>query len=211
MRIVSINCSKGQTVLWKGKEVRTSIFKTPVDGPVMIERLNVAGDRQSDLRVHGGLDKAVYSYDLQDYDWWRAELNKELTPGAFGENLTTDGVLDRTICVGDVVQVGSALLQASQPRLPCYKLGVKFEDELMPKRFMKARRWGIYFRVLQEGLVQADDEVTLITEEPQRVTIAQLAEMATTRTPDISLIERALAIPSLTESWKNALSEIALQ
>ena len=211
MRIVSINCSTGKTVIWKGKPVRTSIFKTPVAGRINIGKLNVEGDLQSDLRVHGGPDKAVYSYDLQDYVWWREELKSELSPGGFGENLTTEGLSDHEVCVGDILKAGTAVLQAVQPRLPCYKLAVKFQDDLMPKRFMKAGRWGIYFRVLEEGAVEAGDTIQLVSSEPQRVRIADLAQIFTGAVTDRTLIRRALAIPSLVESWRNTLIEMEFQ
>jgi MOSC domain-containing protein YiiM len=117
MRIISINCSLEQDVFWNGKAVKTGIFKTSVSGPVPIRFLNLEGDRQADLRAHGGVDKAVYSYDREDYSWWENELQRELAPGAFGENLTTEGLLDREVCVGDTIRAGSAVLQAVQPRM----------------------------------------------------------------------------------------------
>jgi MOSC domain-containing protein YiiM len=209
MRIISINESAGETMVWKGNPVLTGIFKKPVVGRVKISELNVAGDRQCDLKVHGGYDRAVYSYDLQDYAWWRKELNRELSPGDFGENLTTEGLLDRDVCAGDIIRAGDAILQATLPRLPCYKLAMKFQDDLMPRRFVHAGRWGIYFRVLEEGTVEAGDAIEFVSREPQHVSIADLARFATGNTIDIGWVRRALAISSLVQSWRNKLSEIA--
>jgi MOSC domain-containing protein YiiM len=193
----------GMAVTWKGRTVRTGIFKSPVLGKVMIRKLNLETDRQSDLRVHGGPDKAIYSYDFHDYVYWKETLERDLSPGAFGENLTTEGLQDRDVFVGDVLKMGEAVLQAVQPRLPCYKLGLRFEDDLMPKRFMQAKRWGIYFRVLQEGAVEAGDAIEFIDRDPQALSIADLAALVTE--PDPQVIQRALSIPSLNESWRENL------
>jgi MOSC domain-containing protein YiiM len=207
MRILSVNSSKGITVDWNGRKVHTGIFKSPVLGKVMIRKHNLETDRQSDLRVHGGPDKAIYSYDDQDYQYWKQTLQRELSPGAFGENLTTEGLSDRDVFVGDILKVGQAVLQAVQPRLPCYKLGIRFGDDFMPKRFMEAERWGIYFRVLEEGTVEAGDAIEFINRDPQAFSVADLASILSN--PDAQKIERALAISSLTEGWRNSLIKIS--
>ncbi len=209
-RIVSVNCSLGRTVVWKDRRVQTGIFKAPVPGPVMVRKLNVDGDRQSDLKVHGGPDKAVYSYDIQDYWFWESEMDRPLPHGMFGENLTTEGLLDREVCVGDVLNAGkTVLLQATQPRLPCYKLGIKFQDEGMVRRFTQAGRWGVYFRVLEEGLISAGDALTFVSRDPHQVTIDSLARISTGQPVDPELIRRALDVPSLTPRWRQKLLEIA--
>ncbi len=187
--------------------LQTGIFKTPVSAPVMVRKLNLDGDRQSDLSVHGGPDKAVYSYDVEDYRYWKSELDRELSPGMFGENLTTEGLLDRNVCSGDVRVVGGAVLQAVQPRLPCYKLSVKFQDDQMPKRFVRAGRWGIYFRVIEEGIVRMGDSIAFASRDPRGVTIDALAQMAIGQAVDPELIRRALEVPCLAEGWRDSLQE----
>jgi MOSC domain-containing protein YiiM len=197
----------GKTVFWKGRSVVTGIFKTPVQGPVAVRKLNLDGDRQSDLTVHGGYDKAVYSYAREDYVWWKEKLGRELEPGAFGENLTTEGLNDREVFIGDVLRAGTAMLQVVQPRLPCYKLGIKFGDDLMPKKFMQAARWGIYFRVLEEGIVEAGDSVEFVNRDRQRVSVSELASLASPAHLDVSLLNRALGISSLNQDWQEMLEE----
>jgi MOSC domain-containing protein YiiM len=208
MRIISVNCSMGKTVFWKGRTIETSIFKEPVVGRVAVGEINVEGDRQGDLTVHGGRDKAVYSYASENYLWWQSELKRELKPGAFGENLTTAGLEESSVLIGDVLRVGTAILQVVQPRLPCYKLGIKFEDDRMPKRFMKAARWGIYFRVLEEGTLESGDPIEFVSRDPHQVNISDLASLASTDKSNLSLIHRALAIPSLNLEWRTMLQEV---
>lgn len=208
MNIVSVNCSMGRTVNFNGGSLETGIFKVPVAGPVPVGKTNLQGDRQSDLEVHGGVDKAVYSYSMADLEWWRRELGREdLQPGAFGENLTTDGLDEKTVYLGDVLRVGTAVLQAVQPRLPCYKLGIKFGDQMMPKRFMRAARWGIYFRVLEEGFVEAGSPIEFMDRDPQRVSINDLASLVTHADGKEDLVRRALAVSSLNRNWRAMLEE----
>jgi len=209
MKIISVNVSSGKTVRWKGRAVETGIFKEPVTGTIAIAKLNIEGDRQSDLRVHGGANKAIYSYDIEDYLWWNRALGYELKPGAFGENLTTEGMPDREISIGDTFKVGTAVLQAVQPRLPCYKLGLKFNDEQMPERFMSAERWGIYYRVLEEGSVAAGDEVELISRDPNHVRIADLPRLLGGEFIDEDLILRAVAVEAMPPEWKNKVIRLA--
>ena len=209
MRIVSVNSSLGKTVEWKGRTVQTGIFKARVQGPAMIRKLNLEGDRPSDLTVHGGVDKAIYSYDWEDYAWWIRTLGRNLDPGAFGENLTTEGVLDREISAGDVLRFGSAILQAVQPRLPCYKLSVKFDDDQMTKRFMQAERWGIYYRVLEEGTVKAGDTIEFVAKDPNRVRIADLPRMMAGDMVDEDLLRRAMAVEAIPVSWKEIIVDMA--
>jgi MOSC domain-containing protein YiiM len=211
MKIISINVSTGKTVMWKGRPVPTGIFKEPVSGNVMIHRLNIEGDQQSDLRVHGGANKAIYSYDIEDYFWWNRALGRELKPGAFGENLTTEGMIDREISIGDTFKVGTAVLQAVQPRLPCYKLGLKFDDEHMPDRFMAAERWGIYYRVLEEGTVAAGDSVESLTRDRNRVRIADIPRLLSDELIDEDLIVRALQVEAMAPEWKNKVLRLAKQ
>lgn len=171
MQVVSVNVGQPREILWKGKAVQTGIFKAPVTGPVAVLAEQLAGDGQADRRVHGGPDKAIYAYDLAHYAFWQRQLPATaFTAGIFGENLTTNGLLEHEVHLGDTFTVGTAVLLAVQPRLPCVKLGIRFGDERMPVRFQQARRSGIYFRVLQPGTLQAGDAITLL--EPARVPIS---------------------------------------
>src|SRR5215470_14852392 len=152
MRIVSVNVGLPREIVWKGVTVRTAIFKEPVAGAVAIRELNLAGDQQADLSVHGGSDKAVYAYPAEHYEYWRKQLpDVSLSWGAFGENLTTDALWEDTLCVGDLLRVGSAVLQITQPRMPCYKLALRFNRDDMIKRFLLSGRSGFYFSVIEQG------------------------------------------------------------
>ena len=162
MPITSVNVGQPREVLWKGKTIQTGIFKVPVAGPVAVLADRLAGDDQADRRVHGGPEKAIYAYDLAHYAFWQSQLpDTALTPGIFGENLTTSGLPDHEVCLGDTFAVGTAVLVALQPRLPCVKLGLRFHDEHFVRRFQEARRSGIYFGVRQPGQVQAGDALVL--------------------------------------------------
>src|SRR6266568_969087 len=152
MKILSVNVGMPKEVSWQGKLVTTGIFKEPVNAPVMLRTLNLDGDRQADLTVHGGVTKAVYAYPSEHYDYWRAELpDVDLPWAAFGENLTTEGLFEKDLRIGDRFRIGSAELVVTQPRLPCYKLGIRFGRMDMLKRFLKSGRTGFYFAVTVEG------------------------------------------------------------
>lgn len=177
MNIVSVNVGQSREVLWKDRVVRTGIFKAPVSGPVAVLADQLAGDEQVDRRVHGGPTKAVYAYDLAHYTFWQQQLpNIALPPGIFGENLTTSGLVDRAVCLGDTFAVGTAVLVALQPRLPCVKLGIRFNDERMVRQFQDARRSGIYFGVRQPGQVQAGDTFVLLERVAPELTIQAITD-----------------------------------
>lgn len=176
MKLISIQVGRPQDIDWRGERLRTSIFKTAVAGPVRVRRLNLDGDAQSDLTVHGGPNKAVYVYPSEHYEYWRAELpGMTLQWGAFGENLTTEGLLEDRVCIGDRLQCGSAEFVVTQPRQPCYKLGVKFDRLDMVKRFYRSGRSGFYLAVLREGTIAAGDVLTLIPATGERITVADAA------------------------------------
>lgn len=161
MKLVSINVGLPREVQWRGKTLRTSIFKAPVSGRIWVKRLNVEGDRQSDLEVHGGSDKAVYAYPAEHYAFWREELpGMTLDWGGFGENFTTEGLLEDTVHIGDRVRIGSAEFVVTHPRMPCFKLGIRFGRQDMVKRFLRSGRTGFYMRVSQEGELTAGDAIT---------------------------------------------------
>ena len=156
MKVISVNVGRPQEHEWQGLRVTTAIFKSPVHGPVAVGKLDLEGDEQADLSVHGGADKAVYLYPREHYSYWQSQLRGyPLTLGNFGENLTAEGVSEEDIHIGDHLQIGTALFTVTQPRSPCYKLGVRFGREDMTRRFYESRRFGFYLRVLREGVLQA--------------------------------------------------------
>jgi MOSC domain-containing protein YiiM len=204
MRVVSVNVGLPRTVRWKGRDVTTGIFKEPVKGRVSLRRLNLDGDRQADLSVHGGPAKAVYAYPLEHYALWRHELGEELHYGAFGENLTVEGLpLEEEIAVGDRFRVGTAELVVAQPRLPCYKLGLRFGREDMVKRFLASRRTGYYLAVEAEGHVGGGDPVELIARDPARIPVAEITRVYASDRNDRATIERLVALDALPDDWRS--------
>ena len=207
-RVVSVNLGLPRDVVWKGKTVTTGIFKEPVSGPVMVRRLNLDGDRQADLTVHGGPDKAVYAYPAEHYASWQAELGHELPWGMFGENLTLEGLpLEDELAIGDRIGVGAAELVACQPRLPCFKLGIRFDDATMVKRFLQARRSGYYLRVAVEGEITAGDTVTLLEPHPERVPVSEVTRLFLDGHDDIDALRRLLRVDALPENWRPYFEE----
>lgn len=174
MRVVSVNVSLPKTVAAGGHEVRTGIFKEPVGGPVAVRRLNLAGDAQADLSVHGGLNKAVYAYPAEHYPAWQAETGRAFPFGQFGENLTTEGLLEDAVRIGDVYRFGSAVLEVAQPRMPCFKLAIRMNDPGFPKRFMKSGRTGFYLRVVDEGEVAAGGGIEVVSRAVGNLTVREL-------------------------------------
>src|SRR2546422_2507307 len=180
MKVVSINVGLPREVEWRGKTVRTSIFKEPVPGRVRVERLNVEGDRQSDLTVHGGADKAVYAYPAEHYAFWREDLpGMDLPWGAFGENFTTEGLIEDSVRIGDQLRVGSAEFVVTQPRMPCFKLGIRFERPDIVKRFLESGRTGFYLAVLCEGDIAAGDPIQFTAQERGGLTVADVLHLYT--------------------------------
>lgn len=209
MRLLSVNVGLPRTVVWRGKTVTTGIFKAPVRGCVTLQRMNLDGDRQADLTVHGGEHKAVYAYPVEHYGYWRSELpGMELPFGMFGENFTVEGLLEADVQVGNRFRIGTAELVVTQPRLPCYKLGIKFQSEDMVKRFLVSGRTGFYCSVAQEGKVEAGDEIHLISGDGNHVSIAEIARLYTTKRygrADIETARRAAQVEALPESWRSYL------
>jgi MOSC domain-containing protein YiiM len=162
MRVVSVNVGLPRVVEWHGRQVETAIWKEPVDGRIPVRGVNVDGDGQADLRVHGGRDKAVYSYAIEDYEWWSEQLGRELEPGTFGENLTVSGIDLSEVGIGSRWRVGTAVLDITQPRFPCFKLGIRMGDAAFVKQFERAARFGAYFRIVEEGDVGAGDEIEVV-------------------------------------------------
>ena len=207
MRILSVNVGLPRLMEWGGHAVTTGIYKHPSTGPVSLEQLNFVGDRQADLTVHGGPDKAVYAYDTTHYAYWRNQLVQEdWTPGLFGENLTTEGLLESEVRIGDLFRIGSALLRAVQPRFPCYKLNIRFNDPGMVRHFARSGRPGIYFQVVEVGVVQVGDKITLIEAADTTITILDVAQLMLTRKSEKDLLAQVLALPHLPALVKGQLS-----
>ncbi|UOQ69653.1 MOSC domain-containing protein [Hymenobacter volaticus] len=210
MQIVSVNVGLPQEVHWKGRAVITSIFKQPVLGPVAVHAEHLAGDGQADLRVHGGPDKAVYAYPQEHYAYWQPLVPPELLgPGALGENLTTTGLLESEVRMGDCFRAGTAVLMAVQPRRPCFKLGIRLNDERVVKQFQEARRCGIYFRVVQTGVLQAGDALELVERSPYAVTIQDVADCYYLPEKDYTKLMQILALPFLPPSWREGFEKLA--
>ncbi len=211
MKIVSLNTGLPREVLWRGRMVTTGTFKQPVEGRIPLRKLNLDGDRQADLTVHGGVHKAVYCYPLEHYDYWTKELpGRELPMAIFGENFTTQGLSEDSAHLGDQFSVGTAEVVVTQPRLPCYKLGVRFQADDMVKRFLASARTGFYFAVTREGEVGAGDEIKLIARDPNAVPVSEITRLYVARRysdPDLASLARALRVAALPESWKQYFQE----
>jgi len=206
VRLVSVNVGLSRDVTWHGKSVKTSIWKNPVEGRIRFSKFNLEGDRQSDLSVHGGIDKAVYAYPSEHYSYWRSQLGEpDLAWGAFGENFTTEGLLEDQVQIGAHIRVGSAELVVTQPRMPCYKLGVRFDRPEMVKRFLQSKRTGFYLAVLREGEVAAGDPIECASQpQPEKgLTIADIVNLYTSDSGNQELLRRASALPALPAGWKD--------
>jgi MOSC domain-containing protein YiiM len=200
--LISVNVGLPRTVQWRDQPVTTGIFKSPVEGPVALRRHNLDGDEQADLSVHGGPTKAVYVYSTQHYDYWRNELpDVELDWGHFGENLSVEGMDEASIHIGDEFSVGTARLVVTEPRMPCFKLGVRFGRADMPKRFLQSGRSGFYFGVVQEGEVEAGDTLERLSTHPDGLTVADVTSLYSTDRENVALLKKAIAVTALPESW----------
>jgi len=207
MTIVSLNVGLPREVDWHGRPVSTGIFKSPVSGRVPLRRLNFDGDRQADLTVHGGHAKAVYCYPAEHYEYWRETLpDVSFSWGKFGENLTTEGLTEDTLCIGDRLSVGSAVLMVTQPRMPCYKLGLRFERDDMIKRFLTSQRSGFYFSVIEEGEAQAGSKVEITSRDPHRVAVVEIVRLYLRQAQDQKLLHRAMNVSALPQNWKAELA-----
>jgi MOSC domain-containing protein YiiM len=206
MKVLSVNVGLPQEVEWKGITVSTGIFKEPVARPVAVRWDNLDGDRQADLTVHGGPNKAVYGYASEHYPYWRKQLpTVELSWGVFGENLTTEGLSEDTLHVGDVVRAGSAVLRVVQPRQPCYKLQIRFGRDDIIQRFLVSGRSGFYFSIVEEGEVEAGSVIEVVSRDENRVSIADIHRLYLGVEPDPELLQRALRVPVLPEGLRGSL------
>jgi MOSC domain-containing protein YiiM len=204
MKLISVNVGLPRVVMSNGDPVSTGIFKEPVAGRVMLRTLNLDGDRQADLSVHGGSTKVVYAYPSEHYDYWKHELPEILLPwGMFGENFTTTGLFESELNIGDKFRVGSAIVMVTEPRMPCYKLGIKFGRPDIVKRFLASERTGFYFAVLQEGEVGVGDPIELIERSRDSLRVSDVTALYTHEKHNIGLLRRAIEIEALPESWKS--------
>jgi len=207
-RVLSVNVSTGEKVEFNGRVVGTGIFKKPVEGRVMLRRHQLDGDEQGDPNAHGGPEKAVYAYPYEHYAFWSKELERDdLEYAQFGENLTTQGLMETGACVGDVYRIGDAVVRVIQPRLPCFKFGIRMGGASIIKRFLEAGRPGIYFGVVEEGAIGAGDAIERIEEHPARVSIDALHRIAMLSPFDPDIAQRALSIDMLPQSWRDKLQK----
>jgi MOSC domain-containing protein YiiM len=203
MKILSVNVGLPREVGWQGKLVTTGIFKKPVKTPIILRTLNLDGDGQADLTVHGGVTKAVYAYPSEHYDYWRGELpGVDLSWGMFGENFTTEGLLEEAAYIGDRFRIGDTEVMVTEPRMPCYKLGIKFGRPDIIKRFLASRRTGFYFAVVRGGMVGAGDAIELIGREQQEVSVADITRLYAFEKDDLKTLRRAVEVEALPENWK---------
>ena len=215
MQVLSVNVGKPREVPWNGITISTGIYKRAVAGEVAVRKTNFDGDEQADLTVHGGPYKAVYAYPAEHYGFWRDEFpDMPLTWGYFGENLTTTGLREEDVCIGDTIKIGSATFQVTQPRLPCYKLGIRFGRDDIIKRFLASRRSGFYLSVLEEGSLRSMSEIEIVERNPQKVSIVDVINLFLGMPQDDEILARAVQVDALPQDWKlelQALSKAQVQ
>lgn len=202
--VVSVNVGRPQEFVLKGRTYTSAIWKHPVSGRVRVRGVNVDGDDQADRTVHGGRDKAVYSYASEDYTWWSEELGVEVAPGTFGDNITTSGIYLNACTVGERWRVGTTVLEVAQPRLPCFKLGVRMDDPAFPRRFARAERWGAYLRIVHEGDIGAGDEIVIAERPGHQVTVGLIGAVYY---HEQSRAGELLSAPQLPTGWRDWVTE----
>src|SRR6195256_2933188 len=211
-RLLSVNVGLPRDIAWQGKIVHTGIWKTPVDGPRMVRRLNIDGDGQGDLNGHGGERRAVFVYQMDSYRYWQNHLGRnDFVYGQFGENFTVDGLADAEVCIGDRYRIGGALFEVTQPRVTCYRLGIRMNEPEMAALVVKHGRPGFYFRVLEEGEVRAGDEITQVAPGPERMSVAEIDALLYKPGHPRDQLERALRIPVLSVGWRRSLEALLTQ
>jgi MOSC domain-containing protein YiiM/ferredoxin-NADP reductase len=211
-QLLSINVGLPRDVAWRGEKVHTAIWKQPVQGRIRVRRLNVEGDGQGDLTGHGGEHRAVMVYQMDAYHYWEAQLGrKDFSFGQFGENFTVAGLADDEVSIGDRYRIGSALFEVTQPRVTCYRVGIRMAEPAMAALLVSHHRPGFYFRVLEEGDVGAGDEITKVADGPEHITVANIDALLYLPNPSREQLERSLRVPALSEGWKTSLRAIAEQ
>ena len=204
MKLISLNVARPRLTVYNGQTINTGIFKQPVSGSIPLRTLNLDGDQQADLTVHGGQNKAVYAYPSEHYSFWREELlGTNLPWGMFGENFTTEDLFERDLHVGDRLRIGSAIIVVRQPRIPCYKLAAKFKRKDILARFLRSGLSGFYFSVEREGVVTAGDSFEILSQEPVAITIAEMNHVFADDPYNRELLDKAIATPALPEDWRD--------
>src|SRR6201981_248527 len=200
--LLSVNVGRPREIVWRGKTVYTSVWKAPVQGRRRVGRLNVDGDAQGDLHGHGGEQRAVFVYQMDSYHYWERELKRsDFTFGQFGENFTVEGLADSEVCVGDRYRIGGALFEVTQPRVTCYRVGIRMDEPRMAALLVAHQRPGFYFRVLQEGEVGAGDDIVKITDGPERISVTDVDALLYLPGHSSEQLQRALRIPALGKGW----------
>src|SRR3954449_1770137 len=208
-RLLSVNVGLPRDIAWQGKTVHTGIWKAPVEGLRMVRRLNIDGDGQGDLNGHGGERRAVFLYQLDSYRYWQSHLGRnDFVYGQFGENFTVDGLSDAEVCIGDRYRIGGALFEVTQPRVTCYRVGIRMDEPAMPSLLVAHHRPGFYLRVLEEGEVQSGDAIEKVADGPERLTIAQVDALLYLPGKSRALLDRALRVPALSEGWKGSFRDL---
>src|ERR1700704_3242861 len=207
--LLSVNVGLPRDVTWQGKTVHTGIWKTPVKGRRMVRRLNIDGDGQGDLTGHGGERRAVFVYQVDSYRYWQDQLGRnDFTYGQFGENFTVDGLSDKEVCIGDRYRIGGALFEVTQPRVTCHRLGIRMNEPEMAALVVKHGRPGFYFRVLEEGGVEAGDEIIRVASGPERMSVSEIDALLYKPGHPRDRLERALRIPSLSVGWRRSFEAL---
>ena len=208
MKLLSVSVSMGKEVPYMGKKVTTGIFKEPATGRVMLRTLNLDGDRQVDLRGHGGIYKAVCVYTMENYEHWKRELGRtDFRIPQFGENFTVEGMQEDNIHVGDVFRAGDALVEVTQPRVPCYRLGIKMEDPQFPKRFLQSGLVGFYLRVLEQGEVGAGDSIEVVKKDPEAMSVRKVCHLYYFDSKNLEDCKRAIRIQALSPGWREGFQD----
>src|SRR6202044_2213481 len=211
-RLLSVNVGLPRAVTWNGKTVRTAVWKSPVTGRRMVRKLDIDGDAQADLAGHCGEQGAVFVYQMDSYHYWERFLSRnDFTFGQFGENFTVDGLLDSEVCIGDRYRIGDAVLEVTQPRVTCYRVGIRMSEPRMPALLVAQHRPGFYFRVLQEGEVGAGDDIAKITDGPERMSVAEVDALLYLPGQSSEQLQRALRIPALSKGWRSSFQAMLQQ
>src|ERR1700735_1797953 len=208
--LLSVNVGHPREIAWRGKTVSTSVWKAPVQGRRLVGRLNVDGDAQGDLHGHGGEHRAVFVYQMDSYHYWERELKRsDFTFGQFGENFTVEGLADSEVCIGDRYRIGGALFEVTQPRVTCYRVGIRMNNPQMAALLVSHKRPGFYCRVLEEGEIGAGDKIVKVADGPEHVTVKEIDGLLYLPGHSLDQLQRALRIPSLSAGWKGSLEALA--